>query len=44
MSCYVAWGLEDASEIESTVSHLTAESLWRDLEIRHFLDFENAKT
>lgn len=44
MSCYVASGLEDASEKESMVSHLPTESFWKDLDICHFLDIENAKT
>lgn len=44
MSCYVASGLEDASEIGSMVSYLLTESFWKDLEICHFLDIENAKT
>lgn len=33
-------GSGDANEVESTISDLTEDSLWKDLQICHSLDIE----
>lgn len=40
VSCYMGSGHGDANEIESTISNLTTDRIWRDSQIHRFLEIE----